>query len=418
MKRLCFLFVAGAASLGYAAARETLPETGGAETLSVAAATETAIATGTDVVSAIGTAAVLPYGIGMPGSGDTVNRTDAKGRKQGFWEKTDRKLSYRGYFKDGMPTGWFEYTGKGDTLVAKAFYFRGGYASYNRFFYPDGNLMCEGYYLDKRKDSLWVFYTRDGRVIKEENYEQGLLNGAAYLYDAQGGISERQHWFRGLRNGPWYVHDENGYQHYSYKLNLTHGRYLAFYPDSTLFIDGNYQEGVKQGKWSFYLPGGSLYKEDTYKDNKLVDRVLYIKINGELRQFSMDTVRMVMSHPQGGKAELLTVSGKRWVCDDSFEGVCSIFDLDFFFFANKNTFLAFSQVDAEAFWKVLEEKGLDQQPEMYDGQMDSSRQLGETASSSGVRIPLRFEPPFPVYVDANGLSVLKNNLKNAEVEPE
>lgn len=344
-----------------------------------------------------------------------INRLDAKGRKQGLWISKDRRLNYKGYFKDDMPTGWFEYTRDGDTLVAKARYFRGGYASYNQFFRADGSMMCEGYYLDKKKDSLWTFYSQSGKVLKQESFEFGLLDGCCLYYDGNGNLVERQHWFRGLRNGDWYVHDQNGYQFYQYKLNLTHGTYRALYPDSTLFIEGQYVEGVKEGKWSFYLPGGSLYKEDSFYHNKLQSRVLYVKIEGKLRAVSMDTVRMVMLNPQGGKAEILMASGRREVCDDSFENVCSIFDLDFFFYANKNTFVAFSGVDGESFRRILDEKGLSEPDEVMDGQLDPGQQLGSNAAVSPIRLPLLYTPPFPVFLDANGLSVLRNNMKDAEV---
>ncbi|MDE6630622.1 MAG: hypothetical protein K2K11_04295, partial [Bacteroidales bacterium] len=87
---------------------------------------------------------------------DNINKVDAKGRKQGLWSKTNPAsgVRYEGVFKDDMPQGKFLYWNKGDTLVSEAFYFRGGYASFTRFFYPDGGVMAEGYYLEKQKDSL------------------------------------------------------------------------------------------------------------------------------------------------------------------------------------------------------------------------------------------------------------------------
>lgn len=351
-------------------------------------------------------------------SQEKINQMDAKGRRQGLWITQDRKLNYRGYFKDGMPTGWFEYTGKSDTLVAKAFYFRGGYASYNQFFRPDGSMMCDGFYLDKKKDSLWTFYASDGRVLKQESYEMGLLDGTRILYDDSGCVQERQCWFRGLRNGPWWIRDEKGYQSFVYKLNLSHGEYLARYPDSVLSIRGTYKEGLKEGKWSFYLPSGTLYKEDFYEGNQLKDRLLYVKVGGKVSPIAMDTVRLVMLNPQGGRAEIFTGGGSRLVCDDRFEYVCGIFDIDYFFYANKNTFVAYTGVDKDEFYRQLEELGMSETEDVVDGQLDPSLQLGVNASVSPIRLPLKYEPPFPVFLDSYGVNNLKNILNEAAMQEE
>ena len=46
------------------------------------------------------------------------------------------------------------------------------------------------------------------------------------------------------------------------------------------------------------------------------------------------------------------------------------------------------------------------------------QQLGRTASVRPIELPLKIKPPFPVYVDANGMDVLKNVLSDKEVPPE
>lgn len=343
-------------------------------------------------------------------SGQDTNRLDAKGRKQGFWKKANpvTGLVYEGFFENDMPQGRFLYRNMGDTLVAEAFYFRGGYASYNRFYYPDGKLMADGYYLDKQKDSLWRYFGSGGRLLKSEKFEKGLLNGVRRIYAADSSLTEEQTWFRGLRNGPWFIHDQAGYQQYAYKLNLTHGPYKAFYPDSTRFIEGFYREGKKEGLWNFYLPGGDLYKQDSFSDNRLSSRILYLRIEGELRPVSMDTVQLVLTSARSGRAELVSLSGRRWLCEESFSTVCGIFDMDFYFYANKNAFVSYRAVDAEALSEILPD-----QPEsdLYDGQTDSSVGLGGDASVTPVRLPLRVPAPFPIYLDANGMNVLRNNLK-------
>ena len=344
-----------------------------------------------------------------------TNRRDDKGRRQGLWVEMGRKgsLSYRGHFKDDMPEGRFVYT-RGDTLVAEAFYFRGGYASYNRFFYPDSQLMAQGYYLDKQKDSVWEFYARDGRLLRREHYEKGLKNGVLEVFDSLGKILVHQEWFRGLRNGYWMEWNAAGFQSYTYKLNLSHGPYAAFYADSVRAIEGQYAEGLKQGKWSFYLPSGTLYQEDFYQDDLLMDRVFYLSVQGELRPVSMDTIALVMLSPQGGRAEVLTDAGGRLLCDESFAVVCGILDMEAYFYANPNAFVAFRVLDKERLPDLLGDwRGEERM--LYDGQLEPSMQLGQNASVRPVELPLRVKTPFPVYLDANGMEMLENTFSGREM---
>ncbi|MEG1498954.1 MAG: hypothetical protein RR393_05990 [Bacteroidales bacterium] len=348
---------------------------------------------------------------------DTVNQLDKKGRKQGFWAKEDSspKVSYRGYFKDDMPVGWFEYR-SGDTLMAKSFYFRGGYASFSQIYYPhSGGVLAEGYYLDKRKDSVWKFYRKDGRLLKVENFEKGLKNGEAKLYAADGSLFEDQQWYRGLRHGPWWRHDQRGYEISTYNLNKTTGCYTVLYADSTPYIKGQYEDGIKQGLWSFYFQGGALYKEDVYKNNKLIDRSFYLKIKGVLNKIDKDTVSIIFRNPQG-RAELLTENGTRLVCDETFDLVCRIFDLDFFFYANPTTFVAFQIVDIS---KLKKENFFVNDSIHYDMQANSNSNLEEMGKGNAVQtylLPLQIKTPFPIYMDANGIHTLRNNLNNSPVK--
>lgn len=348
---------------------------------------------------------------------ENINKVDAKGRKQGPWSKTNpvSGMRYEGVFKDDMPQGKFLYWNKGDTLVSEAFYFRGGYASFTRFFYPDGGVMAEGYYLEKQKDSLWKYFSADGRLLKEESFERGLLNGALKIYDSAGQILQRQTWFRGLRHGDWFEHDENGYQSYAYKLNLTHGPYHVRYPDSTRHIEGFYEDGRKQGLWRFYLPDGTLYKEDTYQDNEVKKRTLYLKIEGDLRAVDIDTVALVLRAPKNGQAEISTLSGARWLCDGKYETVCGIFDIERFFYANKNTMVAYAVVDNALLREVMPEKA---ESELYDGQADEAALEGGNASVRPLRIPLTVKTAFPVFLDADGMEVLRHALDDRNVEAE
>jgi hypothetical protein len=47
----------------------------------------------------------------------------------------------------------------------------GPYTSYDE----KGNLLCTGYYVQEKKDSIWKYYNAKGEIIKTERYKAGEL---------------------------------------------------------------------------------------------------------------------------------------------------------------------------------------------------------------------------------------------------
>jgi antitoxin component YwqK of YwqJK toxin-antitoxin module len=324
---------------------------------------------------------------------EAQNAVDKKGRKQGYWKTADtsRTLNYEGNFKDDMPAGDFTYCDRNGRIKVRAFYFRGGYASFNTFYDDSGRVFMTGYYLDRQKDSTWKYYNNGRVLIKEENYRQGQFNGVTRLYDYSGMLLEMQQWYRGLRNGVWWSRQEKGFQTVTYKMNRSEGNYTALYPDSSLYITGLYDDGLKEGEWKFYFDGGSkdsmgaLYKINLYQQNKLLSCRLFLLIesvpyNGALQEVNIDTVVMVMRRA-GGKAEIFTYSGKRLQCRERYENVCGILDLDYFFNASSSTFVAYRYIS-----------GLSEE--------EDDRAL----------LQLKTATPFPVYLDKEGIETVKSTL--------
>lgn len=318
-----------------------------------------------------------------------TNRLDAKGRKQGLWVRQDstRRLFYRGVFKDDRPQGHFVYTDHDGLTVVEAWYFRDGYASYNRFYYPDGKLLSEGYYLDQQKDSLWIYYRQDGRRIRSQTYKNGLADGVSRLYGPDDEVVEEMHWFRGLRHGDWWKHESQGYQNGTYHLNKSTGPYRAFYADSSRSIVGHYDDGAKDGLWSFYLPApsGRLYKEEFYRQNRLMTRRLFLQVDGQLHPVDLDTVVAVMKSPDG-LGDVFTAGGDILHSDEIFDNITLIIGQDHFFMAHESALVSY------AFTSDLQEK---------DGMM--ALQLS---------VPL----PFTIYADENAVQHL-NSVWNRAAMP-
>lgn len=84
--------------------------------------------------------------------GDTLNRVDMKGKKQGPWSvHVDDLRGERGYEE-------------------------------------------EGYYENDVKTGTWKRYSLDGVKIAEENYSWGKLNGRSLYYTYNGGLMREENW--------------------------------------------------------------------------------------------------------------------------------------------------------------------------------------------------------------------------------
>ena len=90
------------------------------------------------------------YIIGI--KGDTLNRVDVKGRKQGPWViHVDELRGEKGYEE-------------------------------------------EGYFLNDKKEGTWRRYSLDGDKIAEENYRWGNKNGKCSYYTNTGGLLREESW--------------------------------------------------------------------------------------------------------------------------------------------------------------------------------------------------------------------------------
>lgn len=146
--------------------------------------------------------------------GDTLNRVDMKGRKQGPWSVHVESLrGERGYEE-------------------------------------------EGYYENDLKEGTWKRYSLEGVKIAEENYRWGKLNGRSQYFTYNGGL---------LREESWRAMDPaNAYDTvaiYDVKDPTKIVSWVAVKNDGV---------AVKHGKWIYYDPReGKIEETENYWMNKL-----------------------------------------------------------------------------------------------------------------------------------------------------
>lgn len=189
---------------------------------------------------------------------DTLNRTDAQGRKQGYWQKrrSNGKLLYEGRFRDNQPVGLMRRYNADGALLVELDYSSTPVRA--RFVYPNGSTMAEGFYRQQLRDSLWRYYTESGALRYEERYRMGLRHGHFRQFYSNGKIMESALWEQGRLHGRLMQYFDNGLNRstMSYTHGEMHGDFKVFYPNGKPRVVGFYSNGLKQNEWTYYNAHG------------------------------------------------------------------------------------------------------------------------------------------------------------------
>ena len=207
---------------------------------------------------------------------DTINQTDNKGLKQGYWEKNfpDGKTMYKGYFKDGKPYGTMIRYYESGTIKATIDFFENN-KSKVIFYYEDESKAADGYYTDNIKDSCWNYFSYYDKVLKAtENYKNGKKSGKAYVYYTTGKIFDESNWVDGKKEGEWIQYFQNGNMKMLtyYENDILYGCFNTYFEDGNPEIVGRYEYNVRQGDWYFYNDKGEQLLLVKYENGKALNQ--------------------------------------------------------------------------------------------------------------------------------------------------
>lgn len=235
----------------------------------------------------------------------TLNQKDARGRKQGPWERTwaeSSQLRYKGQFKDDKPTGTFTFYSTGGKVESTVTHYAGSDASHAKHFHPDGKLMAEGRYVGEQKDSTWNYYDPEGRLRSTEHWKAGRMHGEQVAFFENGNPAERTSYTDGKRNGQHIVYFDDGKTRSTttFVNDVADGPFIAYNADGKKDQEGNYAKGVQEGSWLEYNTDGSILIEMLYAKGRLVkDR----KENGTFKEYYPDEQPKSETTYRNGKRE-------------------------------------------------------------------------------------------------------------------
>lgn len=208
--------------------------------------------------------------------GDTINRVDAKERKQGLWRKyySNDTLFSEGYYKDGKHIGTF-YTFHRNGQRQSVLKFRGLTEISDATLYNDSaQLIAKGKYIDNKKDSIWVYYNGStGKINSEEIYKKGIKEGLWKIYYSNGTVAETEVYKSGKKNGPYKKYFENGKLRFQGNMvnDQLEGKVTLYFSDGGVWQQGIYKSGDKNGMWTTFKGDGTIEKQEEYIGGILKD---------------------------------------------------------------------------------------------------------------------------------------------------
>lgn len=202
---------------------------------------------------------------------DTINQVDDSGLKQGYWKKYNESglLKYEGHFVDDIPEGNFIYYYPDEKVKARSEFSQAGDYVKTTTYHHAGEIMTEGYYNKKEKDSLWIYYNSEGLILTEEFFQDSKKQGSWKVYYDNGQLSEEIRWENDKRNGPWkqYYFDGALKTQGNYSEDEKHGLIEFYYPNGRIQITGNYDKSYRIGEWHYMDEQSRVVKIEYYAED-------------------------------------------------------------------------------------------------------------------------------------------------------
>jgi antitoxin component YwqK of YwqJK toxin-antitoxin module len=170
-------------------------------------------------------------------------------------------------------------------------------------FYPNGNKLVEGQYLDGKSEGKWNFWGTNGKVIKTETYRNGKFDGAWTLFREDGSKERDVSYKAGKRDGKWILYDAAGknkpVEQQEYKADDSKaeanpdGTWINWYPDGKKKSETHFKNGQIDGEQTRWYPDGNKRESQSFKDGVPDGKRIRWKDNGE----KIDEVDFRNGHP-------------------------------------------------------------------------------------------------------------------------
>lgn len=221
-----------------------------------------------------------------------------------YWYPTG-ELSYHAKFTDGKRSGTWSYFYKNGKKFKEGTFDNDVKNGTWRTWYEDETLLMEGDYVNGVEEGVWKNYWENGELKNVAGFKSGHLDGGWESYYPNGKIHLTGKYKDDLKIGEWSEYFDNGKPKdvMSYKLfrkkssvdygpakdhvvmeSKLHGHSASYSAkDFKLTEEGEYKEGLKEGEWIDYYPGGRVPAVvSTYKNGQLDGKMKQYDRRGNL----------------------------------------------------------------------------------------------------------------------------------------
>ena len=205
-------------------------------------------------------------------------------KREGVWirvyKSNPKVMYYKGIFKNGVPTGIFEFYNEKGLLKSTVNHIQDTTVNDVVNYYADGKTVnSKGRYVGKvvakkwerQKQGKWEFFDAEGRLIRFENYKDNILNGESKVFYANGQISHEMIYLNDEMNGPFTEFTVEGKlsKKGSYKNGIYDGNIVVNYDSGKKKEEGKFVNGLREGSWNFYLETGLPELTIWFKNDKI-----------------------------------------------------------------------------------------------------------------------------------------------------
>lgn len=207
-------------------------------------------------------------------SQESVNKTDAKGLKQGKWvtRYPGGTLRYEGAFEGNKPVGeWKRYHENGK-LKALMIHRPNSARSFAILYDEAGICYAKGVFEGTLRDSTWNFYNGD-ILLQAENYRKGKKEGKARGYYPDGKLMWEKELKNDLADGIAVEYDPTGIKRSEIFCveGKRSGRANFYDANGVLTMEGSYLDGLSDGTWKMFEKDGKLKYQIIYEKGEILN---------------------------------------------------------------------------------------------------------------------------------------------------
>jgi len=169
-----------------------------------------------------------------------------------------------------------------------------------KFFAETGELIQEGLYRSGEFHGMWRWYYLNGELHREEEYRLGKLSGTFREWAATGKILVDGNYENGMRQGKWILDVNDHREEGEFIDDERHGPWFHIFPNGEFQFEGSYVLGVKDGKHQYRDPNGSLVRVERYDNGQRSGKWMYYG--------PQQTLLQVLEYRDG---ELFKIDGQR-----------------------------------------------------------------------------------------------------------